>query len=74
MGLFQLLQFFSGAFGVAMAASALEWQHGLSLSTAYSNIYWGLSVAAIIAIVSAFAYHRSSRGARLTQMADAADA
>ncbi|MNE90391.1 hypothetical protein D3C80_1878980 [compost metagenome] len=74
MGLFQLLQFFSGAFSVAMAASALEWQKGLPLSSAYSNIYWGLSVAAIIAIVSAFVYHRSSRGGRLTQMADAADA
>lgn len=74
MGLFQLLQFFSGAFSVAMAASALEWQKGLPLSSAYSNIYWGLSVAAIIAIVSALVYHRSSRGGRLTPMADAADA
>ncbi|OKP96760.1 MFS transporter [Paenibacillus sp. P46E] len=60
MGLFQLLQFFSGAFGVAMAASALEWQRGLSLSAAYSNIYWGLSIAALIAIASAFAYRRSN--------------
>ncbi|WP_379156068.1 MFS transporter [Paenibacillus sp. sgz5001063] len=60
MGLFQLLQFFSGAFGVAMAASALEWQRGLSLSTAYSNIYWGLSIAALIAIASAFIYRRGS--------------
>ncbi|WP_233476314.1 MFS transporter [Paenibacillus sonchi] len=70
MGLFQLLQFFSGAFGVAMAASALEWQHGLSLSAAYSNIYWGLSIAAVIAIVSAFAYRRSS-GSRIEEMAEA---
>ncbi|KWX71980.1 MFS transporter [Paenibacillus jilunlii] len=70
MGLFQLLQFFSGAFGVAMAASALEWQHGLSLSAAYSNIYWGLSIAAIIAIVSAFAYRRSS-GSRIEEMVEA---
>ncbi|MNO36758.1 Multidrug export protein EmrB [compost metagenome] len=70
MGLFQLLQFFSGAFGVAMAASALEWQRGLSLSAAYSNIYWGLSIAAIIAIVSAFAYRRSS-GGRVEEMVEA---
>ncbi|KAA1188084.1 MFS transporter [Paenibacillus sp. B2(2019)] len=74
MGLFQLLQFFSGAFSVAMAASALEWQRGLPLSTAYSNIYWGLSIAAILAIISAIVYRRNSRGSSLTNMADAADA
>lgn len=65
MGLFQLLQFFSGAFSVALAASALEWQRGLSLSSAYSNIYWGLSLAAGIAILSAFMYRRSSRTGQL---------
>ncbi|MNY81516.1 hypothetical protein D3C86_2231160 [compost metagenome] len=53
-----------------MAASALEWQRGLSLSAAYSNIYWGLSIAAIIAIVSAFAYRRSS-GGRVEEMVEA---
>ncbi|MNN47253.1 hypothetical protein D3C81_1616650 [compost metagenome] len=75
MGLFQLLQFFSGAFSVAMAASALEWQRGLPLSTAYSNIYWGLSIAALIAIVSAVAYRRGSNSnGSLADMADAADA
>ncbi|WP_342420505.1 MFS transporter [Paenibacillus sp. FSL E2-0178] len=74
MGLFQLLQFFSGAFSVAMAASALEWQRGLPLQTAYSNIYWGLSIAAIVAIVSAFIYGRSSQSSSLAEMAEAADA
>lgn len=74
MGLFQLLQFFSGAFSVAMAASALEWQRGLPLQTAYSNIYWGLSIAAIVAIVSAFIYGRSSQSSTLADMAEAADA
>lgn len=58
MGLFQLLQFFSGAFSVAMATTALEWQHTLPLSTAYSNIYWGLSISAGIAIASAIWYRR----------------
>lgn len=74
MGLFQLLQFFSGAFSVAMAASALEWQRGLPLSTAYSNIYWGLSIAAMLAIISAIVYRKNNRGSSLTNMADAADA
>ncbi|MEK4003543.1 MFS transporter [Paenibacillus sp. FSL H3-0333] len=73
MGLFQLLQFFSGAFSVAMAASALEWQRGLPLQAAYSNIYWGLSVAAIVAIGSAFIYLRGSGRGPLSEMAKAAD-
>ncbi|MDO3412433.1 MFS transporter [Saccharibacillus sp. CPCC 101409] len=60
MGLFQLLQFFSGAFSVAMATTALEWQHTLPLANAYSNIYWGLSASALIAIVSAIGYRRHS--------------
>lgn len=74
MGLFQLLQFFSGAFSVAMAASALEWQRSLPLQTAYSNIYWGLSVAAIVAIVSAFIYGRNRQGQPRADIAEAADA
>ncbi|MNC00904.1 hypothetical protein D3C75_482430 [compost metagenome] len=74
MGLFQLLQFFSGAFSVAMAASALEWQRGLPLSAAYSNIYWGLSIAALIAIISAILYRRGNRSSSLTDIVDAADA
>jgi DHA2 family metal-tetracycline-proton antiporter-like MFS transporter len=74
MGLFQLLQFFSGAFSVAMAASALEWQRGLPLWTAYSNIYWGLSIAALIAIISAILYRKNNRGGSPANMADAADA
>ncbi|MCQ4085442.1 MFS transporter [Saccharibacillus sp. JS10] len=61
MGLFQLLQFFSGAFSVAMATTAMEWQHALPMSTAYSNIYWGLSIFALIAIGSAIWYRRHSR-------------
>lgn len=73
MGLFQLLQFFSGAFSVAMAASALEWQRSLPLQAAYSNIYWGLSVAAIVAIGCAFFYLRSSQRSPLSEMAKAAD-
>lgn len=59
MGLYQLLQFFSGAFSVAMASSAMEWQHGLSLSAAYSNIFWGLMVMALLALGSSFVYLRS---------------
>jgi DHA2 family metal-tetracycline-proton antiporter-like MFS transporter len=60
LGLFQLLQFFSGAFGVAATASALVWQKDLPLAHAYSNIYWGLTLIVILAIVCAIAYLRST--------------
>jgi len=61
MGLYQLLQFFSGAFGVAIVAIALEKQHQLSLASAYSNIYWGLSILTIVGVLSAFLYRKYTR-------------
>ncbi|RXZ78822.1 MFS transporter [Paenibacillaceae bacterium] len=65
LGLFQLLQFFSGAFGVAITASALVWQKELPLSHAFSNIYWGLTAVVVLAIGCATVYLRSSvRGAQ----------
>ncbi|MFK7692563.1 MFS transporter [Paenibacillus sp. HJGM_3] len=67
LGLFQLLQFFSGAFGVAMTASALGWQRNLSPSQAYSNIYWGLAVLVLLAVGCAAMYLRlRSRHAKVT--------
>lgn len=61
MGLFQLLQFFSGAFGVALTASALGWQKQLAVEHAYSNIYWGMALVVLVSILCAFAYLRSIR-------------
>lgn len=55
IGLFQLLQFFGGAF-----SGAMEWQHGLPQTTAYSNIFWGLTAIALLAIGSSYAYLRSA--------------
>lgn len=63
MGLFQLLQFFSGAFSIALASSAIEWQHGLPLTAAYANIFWGLMVMALLALGSSFVYLRSASAA-----------
>jgi DHA2 family metal-tetracycline-proton antiporter-like MFS transporter len=60
LGLYQLLQFFSGAFGVAMSAAALSWQEQLSLTHAYSNIYWGLFAIVLLAILCSFLYTKSS--------------
>jgi DHA2 family metal-tetracycline-proton antiporter-like MFS transporter len=58
LGLFQLLQFFSGAIGVAVTASALVWQKQLPLSFAYDNIYWGLSIISLIPILCSYLYLR----------------
>lgn len=58
LGLFQLLQFFSGAFGVAMTASALVWQKNIPQASAYSNIYWGLTIVVILSIGCAIGYLR----------------
>jgi len=58
LGLFQLMQFFSGAFGVAITASALVWQKNLPLGNAYSNIYWGLTIVVALAIGCATIYLR----------------
>ncbi|WP_088043433.1 MFS transporter [Bacillus sp. EAC] len=56
LGLFQLLQFFSGALGVATTASALNWQKNFSIGQAYSNIYWGLTIIVVLSIVCAYIY------------------
>jgi DHA2 family metal-tetracycline-proton antiporter-like MFS transporter len=64
LGLFQLLQFFSGAFGVAITASALGWQENLTFSQAYSNIYWGMVIVVLLSIGCALFYLRSTSQAR----------
>ncbi|NOV00671.1 MFS transporter [Paenibacillus planticolens] len=63
-GLYQLMQFISGAFGIAVLSSTLERQQALSPSHAYANIFWGLAVIAVLANLCAFLYVR-----RLTQNA-----
>jgi DHA2 family metal-tetracycline-proton antiporter-like MFS transporter len=63
MGLFQLLQFFSGAFGVAATAAALVWQKELPLASAYSHIYWGLVVIVAASIGCSLLYFRYSASA-----------
>lgn len=60
MGLFQLLQFVSGAFGVALCASAIDWQKQLPLEEVYSNIYWGLAAVMLLSIGCAYLYIRGT--------------
>lgn len=57
-GLFQLMQFFSGAFGIAVLSSALEWQQTLPPGHAYANLFWGLAAVAVLANLCAFLYVR----------------
>jgi DHA2 family metal-tetracycline-proton antiporter-like MFS transporter len=61
LGLYQLLQFFSGAFGAAAAASALVWQLKFSLSFAYGTIFWGMAFIVLAAIGCAHLYLRDLR-------------
>ncbi|MFE4709287.1 MFS transporter [Paenibacillus sp. NPDC056722] len=57
-GLFQLMQFISGSFGLAVLSSALEWQQPLAPGHAYANLFWGLAVIAVLANLCAFLYVR----------------
>nr|WP_268633689.1 MFS transporter [Paenibacillus alginolyticus] len=61
MGLFQLLQFFSGAFAVAISGSALVWQKSLPTERAFDNLIWGMVGIAILTIVFAFIYRGYAR-------------
>ncbi|MGO4371625.1 MFS transporter, partial [Paenibacillus sp. MCAF20] len=61
LGLFQLLQFFSGAFGIAATATALEWQQARTLASAYSSIFWGMTIIVLLAMVCSYFYIRHSR-------------
>ncbi|MCQ6557384.1 MFS transporter [Paenibacillus mendelii] len=64
LGLFQLLQFFSGAFGVAAIATSLVWQQKLPLASAYGNIFWGLAVFVLASIGCAYLYNRTAQQIR----------
>lgn len=61
MGLFQLLQFFSGALAVALSGSALVWQKALPVGRAYDNLIWGMAVVATLVLISAAIYRRSTK-------------
>ncbi|CAM4453886.1 MFS transporter [Paenibacillus tarimensis] len=63
LGLFQLLQFFSGAFGIAATAAALEWQQDRPIASAYSSIFWGMTIVVLLAMVCAFFYIRHAGSA-----------
>lgn len=54
IGVYQLMQFFSGAFGVAVLSSTLGWQR----ATVYAGLFWGLASVALLAALCALLYVR----------------
>lgn len=58
LGLYQLMQFFSGAFGVALTATALVWQKDFAPEVAYTNIFRGMAVVALLGVLAAQFYLR----------------
>ncbi|UUZ86808.1 MFS transporter [Paenibacillus sp. P26] len=56
MGLFQLTQFFSGAFSVAVTGDSLVLLKDQPLTSAYSDIYWGMTVVALASVVCSLLY------------------
>ncbi|WP_138753223.1 MFS transporter [Paenibacillus sinopodophylli] len=61
MGLFQLSQFISGAFSVAISGIVLAAQSELPLQQAFSNIFWGMGFIAALAIVASWLYYFSAK-------------
>lgn len=61
MGLFQLTQFISGAFSVAISGIILSAQSELPLSRAFSNIFWGMGLIAVFAIAASWLYYASAK-------------
>ncbi|SFS63029.1 MFS transporter [Paenibacillus sp. BC26] len=69
MGLFQLMQFISGAFSVALSASALAWQHDLSPVRAFDNLIWGMVLVALLSIAGALVYRWLKKKSTAADMA-----
>ena len=60
MGLFQLMQFFSGAFSVAATATGLSMRHSFPAEPAYGFIFWGMSWILALSLIAAAYYLRRS--------------
>jgi DHA2 family metal-tetracycline-proton antiporter-like MFS transporter len=59
MGLTQLVQFFGGAFGVALSGMFIEWQQGLALKIIYANIFAGLAGLIVCSLIVFLFYFRA---------------
>ncbi|MCE9599087.1 MAG: MFS transporter, partial [Spirochaetia bacterium] len=68
MGLFQLMQFFSGAFGVAATATTLAiFQPVAGEAATYSIVFWGMSFISLLAVGFAAVYVSQKLGSGQSQ-------
>lgn len=58
MGMTQLVQFFGGAFGVALSGLFIEWQQGLAPKIIYANIFAGLAGLIVCSLIVFIWYFR----------------
>lgn len=61
MGMTQLVQFFGGAFGVALSGLFIEWQQGLAPKLIYTNIFAGLAGLIICSLTVFLMYYLNSK-------------
>ncbi|MFC0273894.1 MFS transporter [Metabacillus herbersteinensis] len=61
MGIAQLIQFFGGAFGVALTGLLLVWQDHLLAEMSYRNIFLGLSCLVIGSFITFIVYSKSNK-------------
>ncbi|MGW9018785.1 MFS transporter [Priestia megaterium] len=58
LGLYQLLQFFSGAYTIGIFANVLSLERRSAISSVYSSLYWGLSVVMLLVICCSYLYRK----------------
>ncbi|MGD7054586.1 MFS transporter [Sutcliffiella horikoshii] len=61
MGIAQLVQFFGGAFGVALTGLLIVWQGDLPVEEIYRNIFLGVTGLLLLTSVVFYQYRRSKR-------------
>ncbi|MFE7061351.1 MFS transporter [Sutcliffiella sp. NPDC057660] len=61
MGIAQLVQFFGGAFGVALTGLLLVWQSGISVVSSYRNIFIGLTIILSLTLAVFLLYRKNKQ-------------
>lgn len=61
MGLFQLTQFFGGAFIAAVSGSILAARERLPLSSTYELLFWALAGIGLLSVICSWLYRKSGR-------------
>ncbi|MEI5908420.1 MFS transporter [Bacillus spongiae] len=69
MGMYQLVQFFGGALGVALSGMLIVWQSSLSNELIYRNIFIGIIGILLVSVVLFISYQKNSRVALEQQQA-----